>query len=414
LSDIARPTDIADIVPISCWTSAELPTELREVVRDIARHSSLPLSTRIQNSLDAVARLSKSNTDRLEKELNEEKEKAVSFRNQAETFAKLWKSVMPDLRINFDMILTDCLTQSILADAIRDLRTKADHLDREKVLFKSEMSEIRNALDVGSAIDVKTAVVQLHRLIQKLKKKCKEHKLKSSEVCVALREAESRVNESNNQLAVIEKEKQGLRNQLADLQFELTRREKEVGDLGDQVSRLTLENESLEKDNLHLNGTADGLRKRKQKLEKRLQAIPGMLDEWEETSKKQRQKAQTRYDRLMSRLIELQDSLRDMSEKAATFEAKNTELVIKVQKLDNLVSAVQMESFREKRQIELQFNARVHALESEYRATLKGTKADASAARNAICEAIARQFSGLLDGLPISESPVESALQAVR
>jgi chromosome segregation ATPase len=35
LSDIARPTDIADIVPISCWTSAELPTELREVVRTL-------------------------------------------------------------------------------------------------------------------------------------------------------------------------------------------------------------------------------------------------------------------------------------------------------------------------------------------------------------------------------------------
>jgi chromosome segregation ATPase len=231
---------------------------------------------------------------------------------------------------------------------------------------------------------------------------------------VVLREAESRVNESNDQLAVIEKEKQRLRNQLADLQFELTRREKEVGDLNGQVSRLTLQNESLEKDNLNLNGTVDALRKRKQKLEKRLQAIPGMLDEWEETSKKQKQKAQTRYDRLMSRLIEFQNSLRDMSEKAATFEAKNTELVIKVQKLETRVNAVQMESDREKRQIESQFNARVQVLDSEYRANLEDAKAAASAARNTICEVIARQFSGLLDGLKITESTVESALQAVR
>jgi chromosome segregation ATPase len=207
--------------------------------------------------------------------LNEEKEKHVSFRNQAETFAKFWESVMPDLRINFDMILTDGLTRSILADAIRALSNKVDHLNREKVHFESEMSEIRELLDVGPAIDVKTAIVQLHRLIQKLKKKYREHKPKSSEVRVVLEEAESRVNEANDHLAVIEKEKQGLRSQLANLQFELSKREKEVGDLGDQVARLTSQNESLEKDKSILNRTVFGLRKRKQKFKKQLQEIPG-------------------------------------------------------------------------------------------------------------------------------------------
>jgi hypothetical protein len=119
--------------------------------------------------------------------------------------------------------------------------------------------------------------------------------------------------------------------------------------------------------------------------------------------------------------MELHNSLREMSEKAATLEARNaelearnTELVINVQKLETRVNAVQMESFREKRHIESQFNARVQVLESEHRAKLEDTKAAASAARNAICEVIARQFSGLLDGLTISESTVESALQAVR
>jgi hypothetical protein len=82
--------------------------------------------------------------------------------------------------------------------------------------------------------------------------------------------------------------------------------------------------------------------------------------------RKGKQRAGTRYDRLMSREIVLHNSLRDISEKAARFEASNTELemtttklVIKVQKLETSVSAIQMESFRENRLIELQFNARV-------------------------------------------------------
>jgi chromosome segregation ATPase len=323
------------------------------------------------------------------------------------------------------LILTDSLTQGILANAIRELKTKTDHLEHEKVQFESEMSEIREALDVGRAIDVKTTVVQLLCLIQKLKKKCKEHKSESSEVRVVLEEAESRVNGANDQLAVAEKEKQSLQNQLADLQCELSRREKEVGNLGDQVSGLMSQNESLQRDHSNLERTMDGLRRQKQKLEKQLQAIPGMFDECEEKMKakmrKERQRARARYNRLMSRSIELHNLLRDMSEKAARFEAsnteleaKNTELVIQVQKLETSVSAIQMESFREKRQIESQFNARVHVLESEYKAKLEDTQAAASAALHAVYEAIARQFSGLLDGLPISESTVESALQAVR
>jgi hypothetical protein len=112
---------------------------------------------------------------------------------------------------------------------------------------------------------------------------------------------------------------------------------------------------------------------------------------------------------------------RELLEKSAKSEAKNTELeaqiselLLRVRMQETRVNAIQMESDRDKKAMESQFNARLMLAESEHRAGLEEARIAGQTAKTRITEAIGSQFAGLADGIKVNESNLELVLQIVR
>jgi DNA repair exonuclease SbcCD ATPase subunit len=425
LSGAPKPPDFSDIAPAEGWTSPELPEELRGVLNDVARSPSVPLIVRIQRAFDAICRWFKVRTERLERELREEREASSSLHQKIDVFVKFWSSVMPEVRINFDLLLTDDLTRCVLGDAILALKTRIEGLQKENAQLQGQLAEMRELLDANSAGDAREEIVRLRRALAEAERHVQCYKAQRTKTLRLVAAAKSKMNRTHQQCLALKKEKKELREHVADVDSTIAERNR----LKNEVSRLTAQQENLEKCNSDLSAAIVNLQRRKEELEQHLRSISEMNKDVDRKHKEQmtreRQKAEMKYQQLNEQmhklLADLQNSLRQLSEKAVRSDARKAELedlnngmVIKLQTLETRLDGAQLECERDKRALESQFNAKMLVRDAGHTKTLEEAKAAAIASRSRIIEAIARIFSGLIDGLNVSESNLEFALQSIR
>jgi hypothetical protein len=96
--DALKPLDLSDVLPVSCWTSSELPPDLREAVRDIARNPGFPVTTKIQIAFDAICRCFKARQASAESELATKQEACAGMLEKTDSLISSLRKAMPKVK----------------------------------------------------------------------------------------------------------------------------------------------------------------------------------------------------------------------------------------------------------------------------------------------------------------------------
>jgi chromosome segregation ATPase len=429
LKDALKPLDMLEILPVSCWTSSELPSELNEAVKDVARNTGFPVTTKIQMAFDTICRWFKVRQAGVEHELTTKNEAHTTLSGRADSLVSALRKAMPEVKINFDLLLSDEVTRSLFVDAISALKNSLDAKTSQSQLLESQLFDVLTALSVSTAEEATTSIHRLYQKVNSLRNKAKNYKAKRGEIYSALSQAEQKVKEADDHIAILEQEKDDLRAEITSAQTSLEQTKAELVTSQGNLAKEKAQRESLEENIAALNEQILRLRRSKEKLNNQLRSVRSMLDDLEKTHKErmraEKERSQARHDQLNEQFRQqttaLQNSVREQAEKVAKseslnteLESKNSELVWRAQKLETRVNAIQSECDREKKAMEAQNHARLLSLQTEYGGQLENVRAEGIAIRNRLIDAISRNFDKFTEDMRITESNFETALQFIR
>jgi chromosome segregation ATPase len=429
LREALRPQEIEKMLPLSCWTSHELPGELQDAVKDIARNPSFPVTSKVQVAFDHIAKWFKVRYERLELDFTKARELYVDLKGKMDSLIASLKKIMPDIRINFDLLLSDEMTRAVFTDAIIALKTSVTESITARKQLESQMSNLCASLNVTTIDEISQAIQEINQTIDAFRRKAKQKGSKRAQVRLAVQEAEKKVKDAERHVARLEQEIGILRDEASNLHIALDRKSAEATELEAQLTNKINEYDSIKNEYAALNEASVRLRRKKQRLEKQLRDVQVLIDDLENRQKERvrtmKEKAQAQYRQLteitQQQITALQSTVRELSDKAVKYEATNTELearnqelALQIQKLESKATTIQNESERDRKGWESQSNARLMMAETEYKSKLEEVQTTALAARNQLIDAIVRNFERLVDGMKITDSNVEAALQVIR
>ena len=429
LREALRPIDTSDLVPLSSWISNNLPSELQNQVTEIAKDPTLQLSVKIQRCLVTVPKWYQARCDKLEENLAREKDEHTTLQTRITTLTDFLKQLVPDLKINYDLLVADELTRTVFGEAIHNKDKEVDRARKAKKDVETKIHNICLALNIESLEDIQEELDTRTRAIKRLSKKWKQEKQNCGHLVQKMKEMEAKNLEAKRVTQDVARENTKIRKKLNESSEEIENLNDEIEKLNKTIRDGETQRASIENENTNLNETVAALQHKKEKLQRKIQSIQGMIDQLEGTFKQKvktiREASETRVmqvtEQSKSQIAQLQAVITDMGQKStrleernAELEARNSELSLKVQRLETRANAVQMESDRNRRAIESQMNAKMQYAESEYKAQIADLKAENAAFRNRIAASISLQFSTFTDGMKVSESNFESALQVIK
>lgn len=446
-------TNPQSLVPPSIFASSEFPRELQCVLREVGESTTCNLTMKLSNAFSIIAKWYRSRCDRLESEFNAEHQNLTMLHSQIDYFLDFLKGMFPDVKINFDLLLTDESTRNILSESL----TRIHEAESKKVKKKLEnqLSELFEALNVKEIVDLKDEVFQLLKKFENSQKKLKNlrkiYKDKEKELEKALRNANSQYDnvsktcvilensktDLQGQIFELEREKEKIRKQLENSQKEEIERikddyqnkidtlNKEGGDLKKQIQALLAANENVESENMNLNEALKKLKKKKERLEKDIKFNDDTQKNLKEKWKSDKIELQKRYENLSNQtkcqIFELQEKIKNLTIKNSQYEGeieklkeKIVELNLRIKKSDTQMAAVRSETERDKKNIQSQLNAQMVSLQNEYRRQLEEKQGQFEIERRRIVDALARNFAALTDGMKIDINNIESVAQIVK
>ncbi|KAK8885364.1 hypothetical protein M9Y10_040811 [Tritrichomonas musculus] len=432
LKEALQPTDPNTLIPSSLLNSPDFPNDLQSTLGEIARNTALHISIRIQSIFSTIAKWYRTYRDDYEQKIIDEKQKFNALRVQVDTLIDFLKRMMPSLKINFDLLLTDEQTRSILADCINNLR--------EVQQIKPQIDELKEILNIHKIEDGKTAVIQMRKSFAELNKRIKVLKDQKKKLKKALKfkinEYESIIDDFNKKNVSMKGKCDEYSDKIYDLQkqiviiedqhkqdIETIRNEydQKITQLNSDINTLTL----LAQNNDSLKEEIAKLTKKKERLESQIKIILSQKEEEEKKYKARIKQEKERFDNFTEQskkqIIEGQNSIRQLNEtiikirtENESLSSRNNELNLRIQKMDTRVAVIQSEYERDKKQIESQNNAKLLFAENEYKSRIDDKQRQIDVIKQRMVDSISRLFAQQLDGLKVDESNIEGALQVVR
>lgn len=440
-------------VPPCIFASSEFPRELQCVLREVGESTSCSLTMKLSNAFSIIAKWYRSRCDKLESECNGEKQNLTILHSQVDYLLNTLRSMFPEVKINFDLLLTDEATRSILSDAVSKIHEC--EAKKAKKRIEAQLSELYETLNVKELIELKEEVFQLIKKFEASKKKLKEMRRISKEKEKELEKALKNVNNQydnvsktcvilensktdlQSQIFELEKEKEKIRKQIElnskaeidrireDFEKKIDLMLKEENDLKKQVQALLEANENLEVENGNLNELLKKMRSKKDRLEKDIKFNEENSKQMKEKWKNDKFELQKRYESLVnqtkSSTIELQEKIKELMIKISQYEdeiasLKNNivEMTLKIKKTETQMAAVRSETDRDKKSLQSQLNAQLVSLQNEYKRQLEEKQFQFDAERRKIAEALSRNFSALTDGMKIDINSIESAANVIK
>ena len=432
LKDATNPLDIQEIIPPTALSSPEFPSELQLILGENARNTSINIVVRLQSAFSTIAKFYRNFVEQTEKNLSEEQQKLSLLKSQVNTLLDFLKRLMPEVRINYELLLSDEQTRNFLADGIRNLK--------EIQRFIPIMEEINNILGVSKIEDAKTSIEELRLIIKKLNshlQKQKDSKLalsnefkaKADSLNQTIMSLEDEITKLNQKCKEQDEQNKTIQEKIVKSEQQQKQREEElVKNYEEKIVGLnqTLnEMESKAKDASALENNISRLLKKKSRLEQEIKLRQAQNDKLEKTLKDKIKTEKERYDQMSEvtrkQINELQNKIKELTEQTIKLDSSNqslinsnNEMVLRIQKLETRNNAIQNEFERDKRSLESQFNAKMAFAETEFRSKIEEKKIQTEIVKKKMVDAITRYFSSYLDGLRVDENNLEAALQVLK
>ncbi|OHT14662.1 hypothetical protein TRFO_42906 [Tritrichomonas foetus] len=451
-----------ETIPAGVFVNAEFPRELQNVLREVGNNGTCNLATKLSDAFSIISKWYRSRCDRLESEFNTEHQNLTLLRSQIDTLLEFLRKLVPEVRINFDLILTDESTRNLFGESITHLRDLA----AAKARIDSQLSDVCEACRCKELSDLKEAIFRNVRqasalkqnvktLQAKLKKAQQNAALKQKELDNALKSMENQYDdvsrtcvqlennrsELQNQIGMLEQEKlrhkmqleKISRNEINHIREEYERKmaliQKENTDLHYQLTSIQEVKESYESENTNLNELINKMKRRKERLEQELKDLHEDVKDsekrYKEKAKIEKAEYQKRCESLMNQIktqsTDFQEQMRQLTGKINSLEesknsiaTQNSELTLKLQKADTHASAIRAECDRDKKILESQYNAKFASAQTEFRRQIDEYKAQVENDRRKITEVLTRYFSMLVDGIRIDTGNIESVAQIIK
>jgi chromosome segregation ATPase len=429
LQEALRPVDVSDLVPASCWTSPELPSELHDVVRDIGRNPHVQISTKIRNCMDTISKWFKLRAHNFEGELAEGRQDVAAIKANVNMLLGFLKRLMPEVRINFDLLLTDDLTRQMFGEAVMSLKKNIESSEQQKTNLESRLLAVVRELGFTDIEEIKAAISHQSQVISDLRNRVRQEKKGRLSLDKLLKQTRDKIREISDTSEALEAENSNLRREISDFDVLVSDKSSEIKRLEGVVAKISSERDNAIGEKEQLDLVIVKLHRRRERTESQVKALQEAMQDLEkrhkESARRDREAAQLRYDQLAEQTTkqigELQELIRERSERAARFEqsnaelqSKNSDLILGVQRLETKAKAIQMECDRDKKALESQMNARLMSVESEYKSRLEEAHVQVTNVKNRMAEAVMRQLAGFIDGMKVTDANFEVALQLVK
>ncbi|OHT12196.1 hypothetical protein TRFO_18099 [Tritrichomonas foetus] len=432
LKEALNPLDTQTLVPPSLLNSPDFPNDLQTLLGEIGRNTALNLTIRIQSAFSTISKFYRTLIDQTEQKLTEEHQQASSLKTQVDSLLDFLRRLMPEVRINFELLLSDEQTRNFLGDAIRNLKD----IQRLQPMIEA----VNAALNIPKFDDAKDSIEQMKVVMKKLqnhvfrqkeqkKKFIRLSKLKEEEFVNELHALEGETKELEQKIRDCEEQKSQLQNQIFEIQQQSKQNEDEItknyenriSDLNSQVNELQLQIKEIKT----LEETISKLNRRREILEDEIKLRHSQAEEDEKKFKQRIKTEKDKYDQMTEQtrkqMAELQAKIRELSEMNSRVEAtndiltaNNNEMTLRIQKLETRNTAIQSEFDRDKKSLESQFTAKMVFAETEFKSRIEEKQLQIDVIKKRLVESISRSFSSYLDGLRVDENNFEGALQVLR
>lgn len=432
LRDELTPLDPSNVIPPSILNSTDFPSDLQNLLGEISRNTAINLTVRIQSAFSNVAKYYKTKFEEIGNQLKEEHSKFEGLKTHVDSLLDFLSRLFPELKINFDLILSDEHTRNILGDSIRNLR--------EMQRIQPLIDDVNSVLGIQKFEDAKITIEEMLSDINKMQKEIRRQKdlkkktfklskLKEEELEAKLESIESDYNEIDKNYKELFEDKKALQDKIFNLQSQLNHKEEEISnsyqmkinDLNQIINDLQLKLKSIDS----LNGIISKLTKSKERLEQEIKIRQNQFDEDKKKYKNKVKIEKDKYDQLLDQtrkqISESQSKIRELTEINAKIEASNSvlnssqnELKIRIKTLESKLTAIQSECERDKKSIESQCNAKLLFAETEYKSRIEEKQLQIDLMKKRLIDSIAKTFSSYLDGLNVDENNFEAAIQLLK
>jgi chromosome segregation ATPase len=429
LREASQPVDVSELAPASCWTCAELPSELHETIRDIGRSSHLQISTKIQNCIDTISKWFKARAQTFEGELTEAHREASGLKANVSLLLGFLKRLMPEVRINFDLLLTDDLTRQMFAEAIMSLKKNVESCEQGKRQLESRFSMIVRELGLTEIEEIAPAFSQQRSVLSALRNAVRRERKERANLDKVLKQAQMKTRQLSAAYDDLKAENGKLRCEISDVDSLVSGKTAEIKRLEEFATTMKSERDAAIREKEELDVLIVKLQRSRDRLEAQTKTFQDAIHDLEtrhkERVRRDKETAQLRYDQLANQtakqISELQATIRESSERAARFEQSNTDLesdnadlTLRVQRLETKAKAIQLECDRDKKALESQMTTRLIAVDSGHKSRLEAAHAQVVDVANRTAEAVMRQLGGFIDGMQVTEANFEVALQLVK
>lgn len=432
LQEVMNPLDCPSMFPPSLLNSHDFPNDLQIQLAEISRNPGINFALRIQNAFSSVAKYYKTKMDQIEAAMSDDIQKYNILKSQASSLVDYFNRLMPELKINFELILTDEQTRNILGDSIRKLK-ETQRLD-------PIIDEIDNLLGIQKLEDAKDEIEKLMFFIDMIQKKIKKEKELKKKLKKYIKSREKEIanmiqsleatntsleQELNNEI----NKRHSLENTISELETQMKKQsdelisssEKKIQELTNQITEL--------KDQYKVVGglkeTISKLSRQKEKLENEIQIRKNQQEDAENQHKQRIKSEKEKNEQLMEQMrkqsIDMQTKMREVTDELSKSDAMNSvltsnnnEMALRIQKLETRLNATQSEYERDKQAIESQNAAKLLYQETQFKSKIEEKQLQFNILQKRLIDSVSRTFSSYLDGIKVDESNLEGSLQILK
>ncbi|KAK8887570.1 hypothetical protein M9Y10_038620 [Tritrichomonas musculus] len=432
LRDELSPLDPSNVIPPTILNSTDFPNELQTVIGEIGRNTAVNLTVRIQSAFSTIAKYFKAKFEEVEGQIKEERQKFSGLKTQVDSLLDFLSRLFPEVKINYELILSDEQTRNILGDTIRNLK----EIQRIGPLI----DEVNSTLGIQKFEDAKITIDELLRTIDEFQREIRKQKdlkrrtfklskLKEEELITEIQSIESEYNKLDSDFKELFSDKNSLQEKIFSIQNQMKEKEeiltntyqKKINDLNEII--LDLQNKL--KSASSLNDIISKLTRSKERLESDIKL---KQTQNEDDKKKYKQKVKIereKYDQLLNQtrkqISESQSKIRELTDINSKFEASNSvlsannnELLLRIKKLETKLNALQSEFERDKKSVESQCQAKLLFAETECKSKIEENKLQVDLMKKRLIDLISKTFSAYLDGLNVDENNFEGAIQLLK
>ena len=462
--DVKEPVHetVVEQVPYTSWFTPEFPSDLRNLLSDLAQNNVWPVSVKLKHILAAIAKYYNGLVAEKEKLADEKQRNLDVFHDKLDSFLVSLGTVVEHSTLNSEQLLSDGRTAGFIIEAISVMKAKSQEATKLSERINSQIAEICKAMGVSNVSDCVPEIQKrcherkrMAKLTKGQKEKIKKLKGREKRMLCTLqeqefslkkvidgqkatiadlenrnREAQAKILEHRTAISDLRVKADSLRDiTKSDLdqgtsvdmmhqlqqthEHEKQRLSGELEAAQRQLSEYSSRLQKLERENYEWKNKAVSMKKEKKHKESEIQELAAQIHnlsaDYQQRITAEKQSLKDHYEQLIEKLKEKNNELRQMSAKsgeaAEACESKNRELMKRLCSFDKENEAMKQkyqlkdeEIGRERQLLDTKSRALAIQTEMKCQTLIEEIKLKHQEEKTQICSYVISQFKELFDG----------------